>query len=108
MEILIKSKGTESTLHEIVNWFETHMPDEVVAWKEEMLKLKQVSKATYKDAAGRENHVQFKLPTLLFLSCQHIMPDFGKDSDDIQLLTKVLRDFNGAAKFKSRFGDFGL
>lgn len=107
MEVLIRGKGLEAKLHEIVNWWEVHFPHEVKAWKEEMLNLKTISKPVYKDAQGRETHVNFKVPTLLFMSCQHCIPDFGKDSDDIQLMTKVLRDFNGAADFKSRFGDFG-
>ena len=103
--IFIKKQGTEATLHEIVNWFQVNHPDWVSEWKREMLQLKKVSKATYKDEQGRESYVRFKVPSMLLLSIQHVMPGFGKDSDDIALMTRVLRDFDGAAEFKSRFSD---
>lgn len=103
-QILIKNKALENKLYEIVAWWEANDPDQVREWKDMMCQLRKVSLASYSDAQGRQTVVNMKVPTVLFMSIQHCLPDFGKDSDDIALLTKILRDFNGAVAYKSKFG----
>lgn len=102
MEIVIRGAAREKKLVEIAQFFETHCPAEYRQWIREMLQLKKMSRASYTDNLGRETLVTMKVPTKLFMGCQRVMPDFGEDSDDIALLTKVLRDLNGGRDYRCR------
>lgn len=102
MEIVMRGAGREKALVEIAQFFETHCPAEYKQWVKEMLQLKKMSRASYTDKQGRETLVTMKVPTKLFMACQRVMPDFGQDSDDIALLTKVLRDLSGNAEYRCK------
>lgn len=100
---LIRGKALENKLQEIVAWWEGFDPDLVREWRESMTALRKVSLASYSDPQGRKTVVNMKVPTVLYMSIQHCIPEFGRDSDDIATLTKVLREFNGAVEYKSKF-----
>ena len=63
----------------------------------EMPKLKAVSRPSYTDPKGRTTHVKMKVPTIPWLFLQQLDPDWGKDSEDLELFTRVCAEMNGAA-----------
>jgi hypothetical protein len=64
---------------------------------QEMPKLKAVSKPSYVDPKGRVTHVKMKVPTIPWLFLQQLDPDWGKDSEDLELFTRICSEMNGAA-----------
>ena len=63
-------------------------------WFGRMLEnARQVSSANYKALGGRSVDVTMRVPTEPFLFLQALMPDFGKDSADIELLVKLWGDY---------------
>jgi hypothetical protein len=92
--IIIKNKSKIEVIEEVCRFFESHYPEEWEWMRTEMKKLRSVSRAGYSDPQGRYTHVSMKVPSVLFLSVQHILPDFGKSAEDIALITKVCKEMD--------------
>ena len=101
--IIIKNAAKEKAILETLKFFEARWPGVVKSWVDDMTAMKRVTNSTYKDQQGREYLVKMKVPSILFLALQHVIEDFGRDSDDIALLTRLCSDLNGVPKFKSRY-----
>ena len=84
-------------LEKVMSAMEKLYPDYYNMLLDQMPKLKAVSKPHYKDAKGRVTHVKMKVPTVIWLFLQQLDPDWGKDSEDLELFTQVCREMNGAA-----------
>ena len=93
-QILIHNRSKLEVIEEVARFFESHYPDYYQFCLDEIKKLRSVSRTGYTDPQGRYTHVSMKVPTLLFMAVQHILPEFGKDSDDIALLTKTLKQLD--------------
>lgn len=84
-------------IEQVMAAMEKLYPDYYKYLCEEMPKLKAVSKPSYTDPKGRVTHVKMKVPTVIWLFLQQLEPDWGKDSDDLELFTQVCKELNGAA-----------
>lgn len=104
MDIYIKNAGKTSTILQIAKWFEDNYPEDFAEWVADSKRLRHMSRSGYSDSKGNYTYVSMKVPTVLYLACQWIMPDFGKDSDDIALLTRTLKELDGHVPHKSKFG----
>lgn len=92
--VCVKGKAKLEVIDEVIKFFESRYPDYLEFCKQEIKKLKTVSRAGYYDQQGRYTHVSMKVPTLLFMAIQYILPDFGKTADDIALLTNRIKDLD--------------
>lgn len=104
MDIYVKNAGKVNTILQVAKFFETHYPEEFKDWVEDSKRLRTVSRSGFHDSQGNYTYVSMKVPTILYLACQWVMPGFGKDSDDVALLTRTLQELDGHAPHKSRFG----
>ena len=94
MEILIRNKSKLEVIDETINALESLYPDYLTYCKQEITKLRQVSKPGFCDEKGREVRVTMKIPTILFMFLQQVIPDFGKTADDIALLTNRIKELD--------------
>lgn len=64
-----------------------------------MKQIRQISTSGYRTSHG-DVHVAVKVPTMLFMACQYVMPDWGYDSDDLAQLTRLCGDYDGHVPHK--------
>jgi hypothetical protein len=84
--------GKEQFLSEVARAYETLYPNKADYFKSALRELRAVTTDGY--AAGRAGHMEcrIRVPTELWLFLQRWIPDFGKDSSDIELLARVWCD----------------
>lgn len=100
-EIVIKDAGREKKLLEIIKSYEDLYPKTFKTYLQWMKKYRQVLKdpsGTTIDKKGRRLTHRIQVPTVLWLFIQRHIPDFGKDSKDIDLLAKLWCDFATVGK----------
>jgi len=87
--------GKEKFLNEIAKWYEAMYPARADFFKQGLRQLREINKnpdGSYRDAKDRECRVRYRVPTELLLFIQRWVPEFGKDSADIDLLVRVWCD----------------
>ena len=92
--IIISNQKKIEVIEKVCHFFEAYYPEEWEWLKGEMKKLRQVSRSGYSDPQGRFTYVGVKVPTILVMAVQRILPEFGKDMGDLALLTKVCKDMD--------------
>lgn len=93
--------GREKFLCEVAKWYETLYPARADFFKTSLRQLREVAKnpdGSYHDNQGRQYFVTFRVPTELLLFVQRWIPDFGRDSEDIELMCRVWCDLVRPAK----------
>lgn len=87
---------------EVIRAYELMYPAKFAFILRSLRELQKVTRESSVDAKGRELRIQMRVPSEPFLFLQQLIPDFGKDSDDIALLCKVWGDFASARKDRRR------
>jgi hypothetical protein len=102
VSILVKNSAKEKILLDVIRAYEQIYPTKFAFFSRALAELRKVTKESSIDAKGRELRMEMRVPSELFLFLQSIMPDFGKDSDDIALLLRTWGDFARATKDRRR------
>lgn len=84
--------GREKFLVEVADAYCALYPNRADFFRRSLKELRKVTTDGYQ--AGRHGHMycQMRVPTELWLFIQRYVPDFGQDSSDVELLTKVWSD----------------
>ncbi len=93
IHVWIKGQGKEKIVLEVLKAYEACYPHKFEFYRQNLRRLREVTIGSHKDLKGREVDINFRVPTEPFLFLQSIWPDFGKDSDDIQMLIRLWEDF---------------
>lgn len=99
--VWIKNQSKEKILLEVIKAYECCYPQRFAFFRQALRGLREVTVESHKDLKGRAVDINIRVPTELFLFLQSLIPDFGKDSDDINLLARVWEDF-AVAKTRSK------
>ncbi len=98
--------GKEKFLSEVASWYERMYPARADWFKTNLRLLREVNKnpdGSYRDARDREWRVRYRVPTELLMFIQRWVPDFGRDSADIDLLVRVWCDLVRPGKDRRRY-----
>lgn len=93
IHVWIKEQSKERVILEVLKAYEACYPRKFEFYRQNLRRLREVTIGSHKDLKGREVDITFRVPTEPFLFLQSIWPDFGKDSDDIQMLIRLWEDF---------------
>jgi len=102
MQILIKNQAKEKALCEVAKFFEDRYPVYYKKCLDDMKELRVASNPGYQGGKDRFVYVKLKVPTVLWMACEAVIPGFGQDSDDVELFTKTLTALDGHANLKSK------
>lgn len=95
-QIVIKNAGREKILLEIIKTWQDLYPRTFKTYLTWMRKYRQILKdpsGTFVDKKGRGVTHRIQVPTVLWLFIQRHIPDFGRNIDDLDLLSKCWCDF---------------
>ena len=91
--VWIKGQSKEKLLIEVIKAYEACYPQKFAYYRSALRQLREVTVGRHEDMKGRTVDINMRVPTEPFLFLQTLIPDFGKDSNDIRLLCKVWEDF---------------
>jgi hypothetical protein len=94
--------GKEQFLSEVARAYETLYPNKADYFKQSLRELRNVTTDGYSAGRAGQMECSIRVPTELWLFIQRWIPDFGKDSSDIQLLSRVWCDLVRAKKDRRR------
>ena len=94
--------GKEKWLRAIADAWYQKFPRKAAWIRDELARLREITAPSYHAGAAGEMRCTMRVPSELFLFCQYMEPDFGKDSKDIELLIRVWDDFARARNDKRR------
>lgn len=89
----MKNAAKERIILDTLKAYENLYPAKFKWFGRMLANARQVSTANYTALKGRSVDVTMRVPTEPFLFLQALMPDFGKDSSDIDLLVKLWGDY---------------
>src|SRR5258705_3103594 len=85
--------GREKFLNEVLKWWESMYPAKADFFRRSLKELRAVTKESYSLGVQRgDARVTMRIPTELWLFIKRWIPEFGKDSEDIDLLCRVACD----------------
>lgn len=88
--------GKEKFLMEVADWYRALFPARFAFFKTMLKRLNEVSKnadGSYTDEKNRTMYVRIRVPQELMIFLQRWIPEFGRDSADLELLRKVWCDW---------------
>jgi hypothetical protein len=97
-------RGKERFLNEVASWYERMYPARADFFKRSLRNQREVTNphAEYKDEKGRQYLVKMRVPTELWMFIKRWIPEFGDESADIELLTRVWCDLVRPARERRR------
>lgn len=86
--------GKEAFLNEVARAWEVLYPNKADWLKRNLRRLREVTTndGSYKNAGGGDYYVSLRIPTELWFYLRRWIPNFGDDSEDVELLKKVFCD----------------
>ena len=84
--------GLERLLVDVAKAYVAIYPRKARWIRAQIKKLGEVSTSGYR-ARGHDVEVTVRVPTELWLFVQSLVPEFGKDSKDVEVLQRVWKDF---------------
>lgn len=88
--------GKEKFLMEVADWYRALFPARFAFFKTMLKRLNEVSKnadGSYRTEDGKTVFVRIRVPQELMIFLQRWIPEFGRDSADLELLRKVWCDW---------------
>lgn len=96
--VYVKNQAKEKFLLEVIQTYEELYPVKAAYYRRALNEMRKVTKESSVDVKGREMRVTMRVPTEPFLFIQSLHPEFGKDSEDIELLVKLWCDYANPVK----------
>jgi hypothetical protein len=84
--------GREQFLNEVASAYEGMYPARADFFRRSLRNLREVTTDGYSMGRAGDAYCKIRVPTELWLFIKRWVPDFGDDSKDIELLTKVWGD----------------
>jgi hypothetical protein len=85
--------GREKFLNEVLSTWEGMYPAKADFFRRSLKELRAVTKESYSLGVQKgDASVRFRVPTELWLFIKRWIPEFGKDSEDVELLCRVACD----------------
>lgn len=100
VEIHMKGKAKEELILEVLKAYERVYPRKMRLFRQQLKQLREVTIARRQTAKGRDIGITMRVPTEPYLFLQSLMPEFGEDSRDIDLLVRLWDDFARVDKRK--------
>ncbi len=86
-------EGREKFLNEVARYYEMMFPARADFFKRSLKELRAVTKESYSLGVDKgDAQVTLRVPTELWLFIKRWIPDFGDDSADVELLSRVWCD----------------
>lgn len=94
--------GREKFLSEVARAYEMLYPAKARFFRSALKNLRQVTTSGYKAGKAGDMYVSIRVPTELWCYIQRWIPDFGQDSKDVELLSKVWCDLVKGRDYRRR------